>query len=210
MNCRDFETHIPNYLDGIPDDWFLREMEEHRASCAVCARTLAYHRYVFDVLASAEPVKAPAGLAARILAAAEAETAPAFVPVKPWYAHPMFIPLAAAVIFVAGAFAYAAEYLFRTPAVRVISDAFTDMVSSAPDLVTLAAPAWLYGRLCARWPQEITMTVPIPMTDVSVPAYFIAFSVLSLGVLGVIAWNYLTSPLTAGFPAAAHVSAHRG
>ena len=75
MNCHDFEDNMAPYIDGFPDGDLKNAMDEHRAKCPACARLAEAHSLVVKSLNMAEPVKAPAVLADRILAQVEAKAA---------------------------------------------------------------------------------------------------------------------------------------
>ena len=200
MNCRQFETHVPEYLEGIADRELLSGMDVHRASCTVCAKTLALHRYVFSSLMSAEPVKAPAGLAERILAAAKAETAPAPIAMKPWYTRAAYLPVAAAVACFAGALANLAHLMTAPANINAVSltatvkaDSFTDMAYSAL--------GQLYGFISLLWGRFCAQPVTLPDLQVSVPSYLLALIPLVLGMLVWSTWTYFASPVAQGIHA---------
>lgn len=202
MDCKTFERCIQNYLEGIPDKKFLREMEEHRVSCAVCAKTLALNRYVIEALTSAEHVKAPAGLAERILAAAEAETATVFVPVKPWYTRATFIPVAAAVVCIAGALVNIAHSLLATGEITAVSETASSRFVSLAYLAQNSI-AQLYTFVALQWGRLSSETVMIPNLHVSIPLFILALSPLTFGLLAWSAWSYFASPVAPGVYAAA-------
>lgn len=78
MNHREFEDKVAAYIEGALSGEPLREMEAHRAACQKCARIAELHEAMFAALNDSPPVRAPRGLADRILAAAGAEeTVPA-------------------------------------------------------------------------------------------------------------------------------------
>ena len=73
MNCMDFEKRIMDYVEGTLDSALSHIMREHIDTCADCAKMAEAHRVIFESLNDPEPVKAPAGLAARILSAVKAD-----------------------------------------------------------------------------------------------------------------------------------------
>ncbi len=77
VDCGVFEDNIAAYTDGLTDDELLRNMDKHKAACTSCGSLANAHDFVLASLNSAEPVKAPEGLAARILTAVEADAAQA-------------------------------------------------------------------------------------------------------------------------------------
>ena len=79
MNCEKFSHIIDDYISGSLSSERRGECEGHIASCEACARQVALVRSVCESLHDAPQVKAPAGLAERILAAVEAEEATAEV-----------------------------------------------------------------------------------------------------------------------------------
>ena len=74
MDCKDFEKNVLTYEEGCLKGELLRDMEKHRASCPECARLFQLHRIIFTSLNDKNPVKAPDGLADRILSAAVSES----------------------------------------------------------------------------------------------------------------------------------------
>lgn len=197
MNCRQFKTHIPEYLEGMADRELLREIDVHRASCTACAKTLALHRYVFSSLTSAEPVKAPAGLAERILAAAEAETAPAPIAMKPWYTRAVYLPVAAAVACIAGALANLVHLITAPANINAVFVAATVKADSFTDVV-YSALGQLYGFIFLLWGRFCDQPVILPDLKVSIPLYLLALIPLVLGVLVWSTWTYFTSPIAQG------------
>ena len=73
MDCKKFEKRLSAYIEGTLKGEFLREMNEHRATCHKCAEQYELHRLVFASLSNTKPVKAPEGLADRIFASVESE-----------------------------------------------------------------------------------------------------------------------------------------
>lgn len=79
LDCRRFEDNIAAYVEGTLQGDLLRKMEEHRATCFSCERLVRVHKVVLASLNNAQPVKAPAVLAERILTiVAKAEKAVAY------------------------------------------------------------------------------------------------------------------------------------
>ena len=71
MNCREFELNMSAYIDGsLPADEY-KKMESHKAGCAECAKLVRIQKLISASLVNVEPVKAPTGLADRILKAVE-------------------------------------------------------------------------------------------------------------------------------------------
>ncbi|MBT4485760.1 MAG: hypothetical protein HOC71_18990 [Candidatus Latescibacteria bacterium] len=73
MDCKKFEKHLSAYIEGMLEGEFIREMNEHRAACPKCAEQHELQLIVFASLSNTKPVKAPKGLADRILASVESE-----------------------------------------------------------------------------------------------------------------------------------------
>ena len=74
MNCRDFEQNMSAYINGSLSAREYKEMESHQAGCAECAKQVRVQKLISASLENVEPVKAPTGLADRILRAVEQET----------------------------------------------------------------------------------------------------------------------------------------
>jgi hypothetical protein len=210
MDCETFKRSIPNYLEGIPDKKFLHDMEEHRASCASCAKSFAFQRLVIDVLTSAEPMKAPAGLADRIMAAAEAQSSTAFVPAKPWYARPTMVPLAAAVVFIAGALAYLPGFLMSTLLSVPLLNKFSTTLASSSASVKGGISTWFSTLVQTQFMTDAARMVQIPDTGYALPMYVIVLIAIGMGTLGVCAWSYFNTPVSYGMPAMSYSSIRRG
>ena len=77
MDFKQFEENVAAYVEGLLDEKMMRAMDAKRAECPECDNLARVHENILAALNSTEPVKAPAGLEQRILAAVEAEEAEA-------------------------------------------------------------------------------------------------------------------------------------
>jgi hypothetical protein len=202
MNCREFEDKIPEYLEGILDERLEKLMDEHRITCAGCARAVKIHEYVLATLDNTEPVKAPAGLAEKILAAAEAEKAPA--PVKQFPGYREYFLGAAALVAAAFGIFNLIGYILGTPGVKTASERFTVGWGNIPDFST-TLQGWMSGIQAAFWQVASYKGFYSLYTPVQIPYFSHEVSVFYLGVYAAIliiptlaAWMYVRNYLAAG------------
>lgn len=192
MECNDFEMKIPEFLDGAIDTADRRKMELHRESCPSCARMFALHEQILLALDSAEPVKAPAGLAERILAAVAEEEAVARPALVPKWASTL---IAASLIFVTGAILRLGSFISQTTG---LGDTIADASGSWSVLFAwpLLVKAWFLGLLAHPWLQMITNSVYFRAFDLNVPIYFFVAYIAMLGVLGLYTIRFFQTPVT--------------
>ncbi len=192
MNCQEFETRIPEYLDGVADGFVIRVMDEHRNACKDCSFLLKLHEQVLLALNETEPVSAPEGLADRILAAAAAEEAVTQPSIVPRWASALF---AAAVLFVAGAFLRLGSFITQTTGAGDGVSGFSlnwIMLLEWP----LLLKAWLLGFLARPWVQTLLEPVYFDTFGLSVPIFFFAAYLLVLGITAYVTVRFFKSPLT--------------
>ncbi len=77
ISCNDFKESIGDWIEGLPAGQPRDGFEAHLASCEGCQAALARERQFFSLLSGLERESAPAGFAARSLAAILPEVAPA-------------------------------------------------------------------------------------------------------------------------------------
>lgn len=193
FDCETFEEHIAAYADCLLEGNLLAAMNDHRAACSACDRKAHAQEYVFSSLNNAEPVKAPAGLYNRILAAVsvyEAEKAESFLKLpKSWAAA---VLVAATGLFIAA----------LIPLSRILSGKITSfdtpVIPENPihlEPVKTQISAWILQLYSVIAETQITVylqriaslavePVQIPMLSFSVPAYYFA----ALALLSVSAW----------------------
>jgi hypothetical protein len=70
MNCWEFEQHVADYVEGGLDEKLRRRMDEARAANFACDQLACVHEQILVALEETPQVKAPAGLADRIMAEA--------------------------------------------------------------------------------------------------------------------------------------------
>jgi hypothetical protein len=196
MNCTQFEERIPEFLSDMMDTAGRLAMEEHRDRCPECAKVLKLHEFVMCALDTAEPVKAPAGLTERILAAAAAEEA---------LARPKFfrlrtlIPAAAAFVLIFGALGRLGAFIFGAPGVRDMSESVAmnwNLLYEWP----LLLKAWSLGLLGQPWVQSLLEPVHFTALSLSIPLYFFVLYAGLLGVLALYARSYFRpATTTAGY-----------
>lgn len=193
FDCETFEEHIAAFVDGLLEGNLLTAMNNHRAACSACDRKAHAHEYVLSSLNNSEPVKAPAGLYNRILAAVsayEAEKAESFLKFpKSW----------AAAVLVAATGLFIAAII---PLSRILSGKITSFDTPAlPENPIQLEPvktqisSWILQLHSAMAEAQITVylqriaslavePVQLPMLSFSVPAYYFA----ALALLTVAAW----------------------
>jgi anti-sigma factor ChrR (cupin superfamily) len=72
-DCRVFENNVAAFADGSLNNELYTKLEHHRSTCPACARLAEVHLCIIQSLNSADSIKAPKGLADKILIAAKAE-----------------------------------------------------------------------------------------------------------------------------------------
>jgi len=71
MDCREFEWNMSAYISGTLPSAINGKMEAHKAECSECAKLIRIQKLISASLDNVEPVKAPSGLADRILRTVE-------------------------------------------------------------------------------------------------------------------------------------------
>ena len=195
MDCREFEEHIPAWLDGMMEAGVLEAMNLHRSECVECARTLKIHEYIFNTLEITDPVASPSGLTEKILAAAALEESA--VTVTPLHRRLLMVVSTAAFVLLGGGIAGVAGFLLRSQRLLGISD---NLSANWTYLVEwpLLVKAWFLGLLTRQWMQTLVSPIHISSLGLNVPVFVIAAYVMLLGVLFLIAWRYFNSPIGSG------------
>ena len=202
MDCKHFEENIAAYVEGLVGENRRQAMDKHRATCQACNRLARVHGFILTSLNTTEPVRAPAGLAARILGTVETEKARVVSLPFSWRKTLIEVLAASVVLF--------AIFLPFTGAIlRRLS-----LLSRAGEQVTanlMIYEKWLAGlegllrkaQLPPTWLSTLEEGIhlfveplPLPYIPVSVPPYFLA----ALGLLAWSMWMYFGSP--AVFPVA--------
>jgi len=207
MNCRDYQNLIPEFLDGTIDHGLGTAVGSHIETCPRCARALAFHRAVFDALETAEPLKAPEGLADRILAAAEAETVAVHAMKPSPFRLLLALPVTAAAC-VLGTVAYLISVITQTPATHVVSENILGRLATlqyAPEMIK----ASIFSVIATDWFAAATAPVTIPGMGYDLPIYFMVVCGAMMTLTGVTAWTFFSTPLTAALPGMAHAGARR-
>lgn len=184
VNCREFEAHIPEYLDRMTDPEITAAMNMHRSTCVECARLLKIHEYILATLDSTEPVEAPFGLTEKILAAAENATV---------MAHPIHHRLklalpAAAFLLLCGVLAGLAGFILRIPRFDTASTNWTYLFEWP-----LLVKAWFLGLLTHQWMQLLVSPIYIT-SHLTVPFCLIGGYIMIISLLAFYARHYFYSP----------------
>ena len=122
MDCKQFESNIAAYAEGAVPEHIRRLMETHRLNCQTCESLARIHEFVLHSLDETEHVKAPAGLADKILAASQAEAVQSQRVPFPWRSLVPHLAAAAAMFF-------AGFYMFS----ENISNVFNKLSGSLPN-----------------------------------------------------------------------------
>ncbi len=206
MNCRDYQDLIPEFLDGTIDRGLGTAVDSHIETCPRCARALAFHRAVFEALETTEPVKAPEGLADRILAAAEAETAyETAANSRPRFF--LMLPVAAAACIL-GTVAYFISIILRTPVVHVTSENILGRLAAlqyAPAMIK----ASICGMIATDWFATATAPVTVPGMGYDLPVYFVVLSATMMALTAGAVLAFFTSPLSTAIPGTAYAGVRR-
>jgi|GEM_PF-6246756 anti-sigma factor RsiW len=179
VDCGVFEDNIAAFTDGLLDRELSDNMDTHRAACTSCGNLAQAHDLVIASLTSAEPVKAPAGLAARILTAVEEEssvTEKSFGIVKLFRKYGAISTISAA----AGSLAAASVIIIGSLASALNSEGIIPESMSALVSQITAVPylmqAWAVGLIPAEfWPHinVLLESVDIPYIGTSLPVFAI-------------------------------------
>ncbi|MFC1490551.1 anti-sigma factor family protein [Candidatus Latescibacterota bacterium] len=179
VNCGVFEDNIAAYTDGFLSGDLLRNMDKHKTACTSCESLANAHDLVLASLSSTEPVKAPEGLAARILHAVEADatqTKESFGLVKLIKKYRVFSTAAAAatslvaasIIIIGGLASYLSE---GEPISEGLSVLFSQ-ISAVPQLIQ----ARIVGSIPVEYWYQINLLlkpVEIPYIETSLPMFSI-------------------------------------
>ena len=207
MNCREYQNLIPEFLDGTIDRGLGTAVGSHIETCPRCERALAFHRAVFEALETAEPLKAPAGLADRILAVAEAETASSHALRPSRFRLLLAIPVAAAAC-VLGAVAYLITVITQTPAAHVASESILSRLATL-QYVPSMLKASIYGMIATDWFATAAAPVSVPGMGFDLPVYFIVFCGTMMTLTAAAAWTFFNAPLTVGLPGMVYAGSRR-
>lgn len=189
LDCRVFENHVAAYVEGLLEGNLLSDMEEHRASCASCEHLMSVYKIVLSSLNTAEPVRAPEGLAKRILSAVEVESAKtekAFGVIKSYTRFWKLTTglaavgsLVAASIILVGNITKGFSAVWNWP--TNIGALWSDVT-----VLPLILQAWIAGIIPAeQWVQINLLLEPVqlPYLSLSIPPYyFVVFIVLATSV----------------------------
>ncbi len=185
VDCGVFGAHIAAYIDGALDSEMAGNMNRHKAACASCGNLANAHELVMESLTSAEPVKAPTGLAARIITAVEREPATEKSPVIVGL-YRKYGPLAtitAAAISLAAASVIIIEGLAHILTGSQYTPGILGSVFAQITALPYLAQAWIAAMIPADyWPQINLLLKPIeiPYIGTSLPMFSLAaFFILS-------------------------------
>ena len=204
MDCKQFESNIAAYAEGTIPEHISRLMETHRLNCQTCESLARVHEFVLHSLDETEHVKAPAGLADKILATAQAEAVQSQRVPFPWRS---LVPQLAA----AAAMFFAGFYMFS----ENISNVFNKLSGSLPNEPTQVVLSKLdISNIFSRFgsisiPEAwldvlkggiglINQSVALPYLSYQVPIYYFA----ALGILAWTTWMYFSSDK---MPATIHI-----
>jgi len=199
VDCRVFEDNVAAYVDGFLKGKLLGAMDRHRASCYSCARHANAHTIVAASLNTAEPLKAPEGLAERILAAVEAEAVEsekAFGVLKLFKKYST-LPAAAAIFSLAAAFVIIIGGFIKQLTTTIYMPDSLSAVFSNITALPLLLQAWIAAKIPAdSWYliNFLSEPVEIPYISLSLPPFY--FGMLIFFAASV--WIYFSLPITPG------------
>ena len=195
MDCTQFEANAAAYAEGAVSENIRRIMDTHRLNCQTCESLARVHEFVLNSLDETEPVKAPAGLADKILAAAQTDAVQSQRVPFPWRS---LVPqlAAAAAMFLVGFYVF-----FEN-----ISNVFNKLTGSLVNEPTQVVISKLniqnilgrFGSISIpeAWPDVlkggiglINQPVALPYLSVQIPIYYFA----ALGILAWTTWMYFSS-----------------
>jgi hypothetical protein len=202
MDCKEFEDKIPEYLEKTLDAYTERLMAEHRRSCRDCACALKIHEYVFITLNNTECVKAPAGLAEKILAAVETDKVSARVKWFPKYSA--YISLTAAFVFAGLGLFNLIIFILAQPGVRTAANKLYSALVNTPDW-SIIVQGWVSSLQTSLWQiapfqdiyRTLSTTIQIPYFSYNVPVYFLGAYAVTIMFLTFSVWVYFRDPLSA-------------
>lgn len=202
LDCRVFENHVAAYVEGLLEGNLLSAMEEHRASCSSCEHLMSVYKIVISSLNTAEPVRAPEGLAGRILSAVEVESAKTEKIFGAVESYSKYGRLAAAVAAV-GSLVAASLILVGniTKGFSAVWNWPTNIGALWSDVTVLPLilQAWIAGIIPAeQWVQINLLLEPVQLPYLSLsfpPYYFVVFIVLATSV-----WAFLRKSIYYSIP----------
>jgi len=203
FDCRDFKNYVAAYVEGLLEGNLLSAMESHRATCSSCERLVNIYKTVLSSLDTAETVRAPEGLAKRILAAvevesAEAEKAPGMV--KSYYRYwKLTTGMAAGGALVAASIILVGNIIKGFSAIGNWFINFEALWSNIT-VLPLIFQAWIVRIIPAeQWVRINFLLEPVQLPYLSLsitPYYFIAFIVLATSTWAFVKYSiYYNIPL---------------
>ena len=175
MDFKEFEQYVADYVEGNLDEDLRRRMDKARAASPKLDELARLHEQILTALADAPQVKAPAGLAEKIVAEAAVLERLAALEQKA-YRRGMGIGIAAAAV---GAFSLAI-CLWMLDATT--GTATLDAIRAAGNNWLAQASLTLIGWLDTAG-TALQAKVSIPVVQQTVPVYILLLSLLVSGVL---------------------------
>ena len=196
MDFKQFEENVAAYVEGLLDEKMMRAMEAKRSECPECDNLACVHENILAALNSTEPVKAPAGLEQRILAAVEAEEAEVAA-LQKTKRRALVFSLSAAAVLLAGLIPFLIGAVGK--GLAGVSGA-----SEGLSIVTIFAARWWAGVETMffivtdsnRWPslqllmQYFTQRIEIPNVPVTIPGYYLFALVSAMAVMAWVTRDY--------------------
>lgn len=204
LDCRVFEDNVAAYVDGFLKGKLLGAMDRHSASCPSCERLTNAHTIILASLNTAEPLKAPEGLAERILAAVEAEaveTEKSFSLVKLLKNYDI-LPAAAAWSLAAASVIIIGGFIKQLSTTIYMPDSLSALFSNISAL-PLLLQAWIAAIIPTDYWHQINLLldpVEIPYLSLSLPPFY--FGMLIFFAASV--WIYFSLPITPGMATASY------
>ncbi|MFC1607286.1 hypothetical protein ACFL47_04880 [Candidatus Latescibacterota bacterium] len=205
IDCAAFEDHIAAFVDGILDGQLTAAMSEHRATCNACDRKARMHELIVTSLNTTEQIKAPAGLAARIMTAIEAYNAETALAAR----RAPRLGIAAAAFAAAASLVAAVFPLWnimskRFPAMLAAINGFGEAINPSTAVTTISSTAssqstrgllfiqnWMSThQVSEEWTSVLNMAfqpVEVPYMAFSMPPYMLAVMIALTGIM----WKYM-------------------
>ena len=199
MDFKQFEENVSAYVEGLLDEKMMRAMDAKKAESAECNNLALLHENILAALENTEPLKAPAGLGRRILAAVEAEEAETSV-LQKTRRRALAVSLSAAAALLAGLVPFMVGALKQSAAGISGAASSVSGASEGLSVITVFTARWLAGIETMffiatdsnRWPtlarflEFVTRSIAIPNIDISIPGY-VPFAMVT--ALAVLAWT---------------------
>lgn len=186
MDTKRFEELVAAYVEGALDEELMRAMDAKRAECRQCNKLARIHESILTALSTTEPVKAPAGLGEKILAAVATEEAEA-TEARKIVRRALTVSIAVAASLLACIIPLLNGTLIKSTtavsgAAAQAASGLTGIVQWWTDLTGSFSSAASYFELAKLYLQHSSPAGPVVI--------FIACCLISLSVMAWASWEY--------------------